>query len=155
MVYVYEAILTPSSDGWITANVPDLPGCISQGRTIPAVASNIAAAMKVYLETLILDGSMLPEPQFDIPTADGERRVYVTATVEPPNSNRAAQTMTSSEAATALGISVQRVAQLIHSGVLPARKVGRDWMVERASVIDRQHNPVRGGRPARLGGTHT
>lgn len=150
MVYVYEAILSDGGDGWITAHIPALPGCVSQGRSISEVAQSIATAMTSYLETLILGGDPVPVPTFSTAPTRGERAVYVAATVHPLGTDLAGQTMTSAEAAQALGISVQRVAQLIHAGALSARKVGRDWVLDRSSVTDRQRHPVAGGRPVRL-----
>lgn len=41
---------------------------------------------------------------------------------------------TSIEAAEILGYTVQHVRRLIREGKLPGKKLGRDWMVERAAV---------------------
>jgi excisionase family DNA binding protein len=46
--------------------------------------------------------------------------------------------MTTTEAAAALGISPQRVWQLLRAGKLGGRKVGRDWQVDEASVKKRR-----------------
>ena len=38
--------------------------------------------------------------------------------------------LTTREVAKELGLSVQRVKQLIYAGRLPAEKLGRDWMIQ-------------------------
>lgn len=46
----FEVKLSPNSDGWITAECPSLPGCISQGRTRKAALENIREAIQAWLE---------------------------------------------------------------------------------------------------------
>lgn len=50
--------------------------------------------------------------------------------------------VTTGEAAAALGVSRQRVSQLVRKGKLRARRVGAMWLVEAKSVAER-----RKGRP--------
>lgn len=38
-------------DGWVTATVPSLPGCISQGRTEEEAKKNIAEAIELHLKS--------------------------------------------------------------------------------------------------------
>lgn len=45
-----------------SAYVPDLPGCISTGRTVDETTSNIHEAIELHLEGLQEDGDPLPEP---------------------------------------------------------------------------------------------
>lgn len=59
--------------------------------------------------------------------------------------------MTVPEAAAALGVHRTRVWQYIRDGLLPGRKIGRDWVVTREAVQHLQdHRPAR-GRPRRAG----
>lgn len=44
-------VLTPGEDGWIVAECPVLPGCISQGRTREEALSNLREAIALCLET--------------------------------------------------------------------------------------------------------
>jgi predicted RNase H-like HicB family nuclease len=37
-------------DGWIIAECPDLPGCVSQGRTLSEARENIADAVDGWLQ---------------------------------------------------------------------------------------------------------
>lgn len=43
--------------------------------------------------------------------------------------------ITTSEAARISGYTVQRVRQLIHAGEVQGRRFGRDWMVDRSSLL--------------------
>lgn len=45
-----------------SAYVPDLPGCISTGRTLGETERNIEEAIALYLDTLREDGKPFPEP---------------------------------------------------------------------------------------------
>lgn len=56
----YTAILTPGEDGWIVAEVPALPGCISQGQTREEAIRNISDAVAGYLESLRQHGEPIP-----------------------------------------------------------------------------------------------
>ncbi len=59
--YQFEVIFTPQEEGGFTAEVPDLPGCISEGDTLQEVEDNIQEAIELYLETLEERGIPLPE----------------------------------------------------------------------------------------------
>lgn len=54
-------VLTPGEDGWIVAECPIIPGCISQGRTREEALSNIREAILLCLETRQEEGWELPE----------------------------------------------------------------------------------------------
>lgn len=43
-------------EGGFTVEVPDLPGCISEGETLKEAQKNIAEAIELYLETLVERG---------------------------------------------------------------------------------------------------
>jgi predicted RNase H-like HicB family nuclease len=45
-----------------SAYVPDLPGCISTGKTLEETKINIKEAIELYVETLKEDGQSIPEP---------------------------------------------------------------------------------------------
>jgi predicted RNase H-like HicB family nuclease len=47
----YETYIT-LEDGWYIADVPALPGCMSQGRTEEEAVENIKDAINGYLKTL-------------------------------------------------------------------------------------------------------
>jgi predicted RNase H-like HicB family nuclease len=47
----YLVVLRPGEDGWIVAECPVIPGCISQGRTREEALRNIQEAIELSLET--------------------------------------------------------------------------------------------------------
>jgi predicted RNase H-like HicB family nuclease len=44
-------VLSPGEDGWIVAECPVIPGCISQGRDRQDALANIREAIELCLET--------------------------------------------------------------------------------------------------------
>lgn len=46
----------------LSAYVPDLPGCITTGRTLDEIDHNIREAMELHLEGMMEDGEPIPEP---------------------------------------------------------------------------------------------
>jgi predicted RNase H-like HicB family nuclease len=48
----YRVILEQDEDGVFVAEVPALPGCISQGATRAEALTNIQEAVEAYLESL-------------------------------------------------------------------------------------------------------
>lgn len=53
-------ILTEGEDGYIVAEVPVLPGCITQGRTKEEALERAKEAIQGYLESLQKDGITIP-----------------------------------------------------------------------------------------------
>lgn len=47
----YMVLLTEDEDGFITAECPSLPGCVSQGKTRDEAIRNISEAISLWLET--------------------------------------------------------------------------------------------------------
>jgi predicted RNase H-like HicB family nuclease len=45
-----------------SAYVPDLPGCVSTGRTLDEVRANIREAIDFHIEGMIEDGEPIPAP---------------------------------------------------------------------------------------------
>jgi predicted RNase H-like HicB family nuclease len=56
----YRAILEQDEDGVFVAEVPALPGCISQGATRAEALTNIQEAVEAYLESLRAHGEPIP-----------------------------------------------------------------------------------------------
>jgi predicted RNase H-like HicB family nuclease len=52
--------LEPDEDGYIVAECPSLPGCLSQGRTREEALTNIREAITGYLASLRKHGEPLP-----------------------------------------------------------------------------------------------
>ena len=53
-------ILTPGKDGFLVAECPIIPGCISQGRTREEALKNIREAIELCLENRESEGWNLP-----------------------------------------------------------------------------------------------
>lgn len=54
-------MLRPGDDGWIVAECPLIPGCISQGKTKEEALANIREAIELCLETQSQEGWILPQ----------------------------------------------------------------------------------------------
>lgn len=58
----YRILVEQDEDGIFVAECPELPGCISQGKTRIEVLSNIKDAIKGYLESLKKHNEPIPLP---------------------------------------------------------------------------------------------
>ena len=47
----FKVVLEPGEDGWIVAECPSMPGCVSQGRTEAEAIDNIREAIQLWLDT--------------------------------------------------------------------------------------------------------
>ncbi|RME56255.1 MAG: type II toxin-antitoxin system HicB family antitoxin [Deltaproteobacteria bacterium] len=60
----YRVIIEQDEDGMFVAEVPSLPGCISQGETRTEALRNIREAIEVYIESLKAHNEPIP-PSID------------------------------------------------------------------------------------------
>lgn len=58
----YRVLISQDEDGVFVAEVPSLPGCISQGATRAEAINNIREAISAYLESLQEHGDPVPPP---------------------------------------------------------------------------------------------
>ena len=58
----YRVLIEQDEDGMFVAEVPALPGCISQGSTRAEALSNIHEAIEGYLESLKTHDEPIPPP---------------------------------------------------------------------------------------------
>jgi predicted RNase H-like HicB family nuclease len=58
----YRVNITQDEDGAFVAEVPTLPGCISQGVTRNEALTNIREAIAGYIESLEAHGEPVPPP---------------------------------------------------------------------------------------------
>lgn len=56
----YRVLIEEDEDGVFVAEVPSLPGCISQGATRQEALVNIKEAIAVYVESLEAHGEAVP-----------------------------------------------------------------------------------------------
>ena len=60
----YRVLIQQDEDGAFVAEVPSLPGCISQGQTRSEAMDNSREAIEAYLESLEAHGEPIP-PSID------------------------------------------------------------------------------------------
>jgi predicted RNase H-like HicB family nuclease len=60
----FRVYIEPDEDGVFVAQVPSLPGCVSQGQTRDEALSNIRQAIELYLESLDAHDDAIP-PSID------------------------------------------------------------------------------------------
>jgi len=48
----FKVVISPGEDGYFVVTCPQLPGCISQGKTRAQAISNIKEAIGLYLEAV-------------------------------------------------------------------------------------------------------
>ena len=58
----YRVLIEQDEDGVYVAEVPALPGCISQGQTREGALENIREAIAAYLESLEAYDDPIPPP---------------------------------------------------------------------------------------------
>ena len=60
-----QVVIYPGEDGYWVAEVPTLPGCISQGKTREEAVKNIREAIRGYTAALEEDHLPVPAEHFD------------------------------------------------------------------------------------------
>lgn len=61
-----RVILYPGEDGYMIAEVPSLPGCVSQGKTRDEALANIQEAIALHVEVLQERGEPVPDDQVEM-----------------------------------------------------------------------------------------
>jgi len=61
-----RVILYPGEDGYVVAEVPSLPGCVSQGKTRDEALANIREAIGLHVEILRERGEPIPDDQVEM-----------------------------------------------------------------------------------------
>ncbi|MBF0515965.1 MAG: type II toxin-antitoxin system HicB family antitoxin [Nitrospirae bacterium] len=61
-----QVIIYSGEDGYLIAECPSLPGCITQGKTKEAVIDNIKEAIELYIETLLERNAAVPEDTLEV-----------------------------------------------------------------------------------------
>jgi predicted RNase H-like HicB family nuclease len=56
------AVVIEKAEGNYSAYVPDLPGCVATGATVPEVESEIRDAIRFHVDGLKADGLSVPAP---------------------------------------------------------------------------------------------
>ena len=58
----YRVLIEQDEDGMFVAQVPSLPGCVSQGTTRSEALANVQEAIALYLESLSAHDEPVPPP---------------------------------------------------------------------------------------------
>jgi len=58
----YRVTVAQDEDGVFVAEVPSLPGCVSQGQTRNEAVKNIQEAIEAYIESLRNHNESIPPP---------------------------------------------------------------------------------------------
>ncbi len=61
-----QVLLYPGEDGFVVAEVPSLPGCISQGETRAEALANVREAICLHEEVLRERGEPVPDDRVEI-----------------------------------------------------------------------------------------
>ena len=61
-----RVLLYPGEDGYVVAEVPSLPGCVSQGKTRDEALANIREAIALHVEVLQERGEPVPDDLVEI-----------------------------------------------------------------------------------------
>ena len=61
----YRVTIEQDEDGIFVAEVPSLPGCISQGETRVEAIENVKEAIELYLESLEAHNEPVPPPIYE------------------------------------------------------------------------------------------
>ena len=61
-----RVLLYPGEDGFVVAEVPSLPGCVSQGKTREEALDNVREAIALHEEVLRERGEPLPEDKVEL-----------------------------------------------------------------------------------------
>lgn len=61
-----RVVLYPGEDGYVVAEVPSLPGCISQGKSRDEALDNVREAISLHLEVLKERGEPIPDDQVEM-----------------------------------------------------------------------------------------
>lgn len=126
MIYSYDAIITKEEGGYF-ARFPQLPDAFTQGSTREEVIANAAEVLTLVLSGIIDEGGTPPEMRRTAEVVS----VCVDVTDEMV---RGAKCITNTEAAEELGVSVDRVDQLVKAGLLERAHVNGKPMVTIESI---------------------
>lgn len=113
--YVFPAVFHPNADGSFTINFPDLPGCVTEGKSLENALYMAQDALSVWLEYTIDHKEDIPDPSRlqCVAFEDGEFANLVRAEVK---DNRAVRRTVSipkwmDDMVSAAGLSLSRVLQ--------------------------------------------
>ena len=60
------AVIIERGPNNLSAYIPDLPGCVTTGKTLEEIECNIREAVELHLEGMLEDGEPIPEPSTSV-----------------------------------------------------------------------------------------
>jgi predicted RNase H-like HicB family nuclease len=63
---IRRVLLYPGEDGYLVAEVPSLPGCVSQGKTRDEALANVREAISLHEEVLRDRGEPIPDDNVEL-----------------------------------------------------------------------------------------
>ena len=84
MDYVYPAVFCTNSDGSYTVTYPDLPGCISEGKSLANAIQMAQAALSQWIEYLSAKNESIPSASDlkSVPVRENEFVNFVRADIK-------------------------------------------------------------------------
>lgn len=144
MIYLYEAIATPSGDGRYDIRFPDLD-IMTFGDDLYDAAYMAQDLLSTHIIEELKAGNPLPSPTIgnDVPGGGYAMGIAVDCDADAPE----IEYMSVQEASDILDVSAPRIYAMLRDGVLSGRKIGGAQLVSTQSVKDRFNNPRPAGRP--------
>lgn len=143
--YFYEAIITPTNNGYFEARIPELD-IITFGESLADAAFMAQDAMALRISSLLADGiEVKTTGSFsDIPPNNGTSMGIATYA---ESSHILENYMTVQDAADLLGVHRSRIHAMINDGRLRSSKSGNMRMVSTEDVMEQFNHPRDAGRP--------
>ncbi|MGE5542763.1 MAG: type II toxin-antitoxin system HicB family antitoxin [Bacillota bacterium] len=82
-------VVRPSEEGGYAVQIPELPGCVSQGETLEEALRMIEDAKVIWPETAIEEGLEIPEPAGTIEEYSGKLNIRMPRTLHRTLAERA------------------------------------------------------------------
>ena len=143
--YMYEAEFKPNELGCYSVRFPQLPDAFTFGADLPEALERASEVLELIIAEYLDEGKRLPSPVVQ-GHSESTLRGIISVEVTPEMIVRS-KCVTTSEAASMLGLSRGRITHMLNAGVLQAVPYGNDRLVTLASINDRLKNPRGAGRP--------
>lgn len=137
--YTYPVLLVEEEQGGYTVYLSDFE-VATQGEDIQECAEMGADLLWIMIDDYLQLDKPLPEPTY--PTEHDGLLMALSVDVDTERG-----LLTTGMAAVELGVSKARVRQMVCSGQLASKKIGRDNYVYLSSVRERLAHPPKAGRP--------
>ncbi len=73
----YRINIYPSPEGGYAVEIPELPGCLSQGETLEDALQMLEDAKRAWIDVALQDGDTIPEPSKGIDDYSGKLNIRI------------------------------------------------------------------------------